>query len=82
MTIKEKFETMLVSKGLWPQEAKVALERVIANDPSMEGRWDDECEGYPDSLLVSIWMNVRRHAADYLKETKPKHFAIRMLEVD
>jgi hypothetical protein len=82
VTIREKMTSLLVNHGLWPKEAAEVMRREVEAAPNelMRHRWDDPAEDYPQPLLVALWVGVRTRAVSYLKETKPEHFAIRVLE--
>jgi len=80
MTFNEKIAGLLVNHGLWDDEAKVVIRMVKAEQPSMADRWDDDVSGYPDAIVVTLWMSAKRNAIEYLKAYHSNHFALCLLE--
>lgn len=81
-TIIQKMSSYLEDNGLWPEEAKKVIDRYQA-DPigkPMEGRWNDEVEGYPPTVLAGVVVGLNRVAVEYIDAECPKHFARSMFE--
>lgn len=75
MTITEHLTGYLTKRGLWPHEATAVMDNLKAGTPAMEGRWDEDAEGYPDSLFAVLVMSVDQAALEWIDANKPKHFA-------
>jgi hypothetical protein len=80
-SIYDTMKRMLESFGCWPNEAVAILDRAKtdAGCLPMASRWQDRADGYESSMMTILWMAVKMVAIDYLRETKPRHFAITML---
>lgn len=80
MTIENALKKKLIDHGLWEEEANAVLEAAKADliNESMNGRWTDDEEGYPSTILVAIWFNIKSIAVDWLRANKPNHLALSM----
>lgn len=76
------FTVKLVNSGLWYREAEAVMEQIedVKGAESMKGRWNDRVADYPPVMSSVLWLHVRHAAIDYLKATKPQHFALAVLE--
>ncbi len=73
MTIRQKLEDYLYQRGMFPNQAKAVVDALISNsDKSMEGRWDDEVEGYPPSLLAVLGMGLQHEALRWIDANCPQ----------
>lgn len=74
MTIKDKAEQMLFERGMFKEQAEEVVRRVMADpaNEAMQGRWNDDVEGYPAPLMAAIWLSVKGAALDYIVENYPK----------
>lgn len=81
-SFRDAMTKRLIDHGCWPDEAKAIIEEVsVAPESSaMEGRWDDDTAGYPDTMKVVLWITVKSRAIKYLERTKPMHFALMVLK--
>ncbi len=73
MTVEEYFVDQLFQRGLFEDKAKQIVE-AVKNDQvneSMQGRWDDHMDDYPEPLLVVLWLNVKDHALLWIEENVP-----------
>lgn len=73
MTIRERVIELLVSNGMFAGQAEEVLVALQA-DPSnaaMDGRWNDDAEGYPPQLWPVLQMVARRAALTYIDEKVP-----------
>jgi len=72
-TIRQRLETMLVERGMFPLQAQAVMDAVIADPASepMNGRWTDTSSGYPTSLLAVIWISVERHTLAWIDANLP-----------
>ncbi len=81
MTVREKLEKMLYDCGLWPADARAIFDFMLERDSDgvyKTIQWSDPIEGegaYPKQLLAGIWLDLQCHAANWLAEHKPQHFA-------
>jgi len=80
MSFYQRIAGLLENHGLWDDEAKTVIELVKVEQPSMDGRWNDDVSGYPDAIVITLWMSAKRNAIEYLKANKPEHFALWLLE--
>ena len=73
MTIEEKMRQMLVENGLFEQDCNAVMEIVkgYKHTESMKSRWGDAVDGYPDSLLVVVWMSVKQAAVEWIDTNCP-----------
>jgi len=85
MKIREVLEKFLFENGLWEEEAKQVVKRM--ETPDEAGKLPPICEcldkddvGYPPQLLAVARLCARSAAINFLKETKPQHFALYLLE--
>ena len=77
MTIEDKIKEMLVSKGMWDNQADAVLAQMKVDDENgfvhpMKGWWTDDVEGYPNSLLAVLFVTADRVALQWIDENKPK----------
>lgn len=81
MTLHRHIQNLLEGHGVWPDESKEIMERVIARETlmAMRGRWDQSFEDYPEPMVNLVWVQAKEVAVAYLKERKPGHFAIAIL---
>ncbi len=80
MTVREILEEFLVNHRLWPEEASLVFDRTQWNFCGAGVKWSDSSEAYPIQVYIILQMCVRRAAIDYLREEKPEHFALKLLE--
>lgn len=73
-TVRQYIEQQLYHHGLWENQIKEVLDKVIANDKNSV-RWDDPKSGYPDALYLNLMISVRRQAIQWIDENCPHHFA-------
>lgn len=84
MTYKEKLIARAVDYGLWEDEANKAFDLMLDEDSSAGGltsiKWNDDEGAYPPQMAAIVWMTFKAVALKMLKQDKPKHFAIAILE--
>jgi len=73
-TIESKITKILVSKGLFPEQAAQVMELVKAapENESMQGRWSDAPEGYPDFMMGALVVSVNSYALEWIDANKPR----------
>lgn len=76
MTIREKLTELLVENGMRPNDASEVMERVIDDDGAevMEGRWDEVIDGYPKSLMATLWLITKSIALEWIDANNPEAF--------
>ena len=81
-TIEEKITERLVNNGLWPDEAKAVMELVkkAPENESMQGRWSENAEYYPQQIMAMAWFSAKNHAIEWIDSNFPNHFARSMFE--
>lgn len=57
MTIQEKLAKMLFDRGMFPDEATKIVDQLKAlpQNEAMQGRWNDQADGYPNSIITVLW---------------------------
>jgi hypothetical protein len=77
MTIIGKVRQLLEGCEVWGSDTDKVL-ALVKNDEvlkdTMGTRWDDDVEGYPDMVLVVLWVSVKEIALKYIVENKPLAF--------
>lgn len=73
MTFIEKFKKMLTERGMFESQAEKVMARVVTDKAteSMEGRWNDDADGYPPQMIAILWMSVRRNAVEFIDDHCP-----------
>ena len=79
MTVGAWIANDLFNCGLWPEEAKAVIAGLEAED-AVAQVLHKEIEGYPDQFKAALSLTMRSRAKTYLKEHKPEHFALGILE--
>lgn len=80
MSFYAHFMKELTVKGMFDDQAKAVMDRVIKVNKSMEGRWDNDISSYPRSVLVVISLSVSDEAVKYIKEECPEAWFRPMFE--
>ena len=80
MTIRQTIEENLTECGLWSDEAKEISKILEKEYTPMQGRWDEDVSSCPKGVTALAWIAARRWAIDWLKDKKPNHFALQVLE--
>lgn len=77
MTIRDKLTALLVDNGMFPDEARLILDRYLESDlgKSMQGRMDDSVTDYPPALHATVWLGVKATALKWISEHCPQHWA-------
>lgn len=73
MTFEEKIKDMLVANMVpdnMAGEIVKAVKEDKAND-AMKGRWQDDMDAYPPSMIAILWVSTRRTALEYIDEHIP-----------
>ena len=78
MTIREKMIELLCENGMWPKDAPVVIDEMLAareeGDPSHAVRWDGPTDQYPPQLLAVLWMSVRAAGLKWIDANCPEAF--------
>lgn len=81
MTIRNRMETELVNCGLWPDEAKIVMDKLESESHSpMKYRYNEDETAYPVRLLAVILRTVKNKAIEWIDANAPKHFARGLLK--
>ena len=71
-TIEQKLTQRLVDNGLFEDMAEKIMQQIKADDNgTMQGRWGDSIEDYPDIMLAVLWVTVRDTALEWIDENLP-----------
>ena len=73
MTFNEYILQMLFANGLGKSQAKAVLERAKNHKLllHMKDRLDEECDSYPDSTKVLVWISVKQVTLEWINESLP-----------
>lgn len=80
MTVRENVEKFLFNHGLWPEEAKEVVKKLVAENEPFSGVADKSEEGYPDAFFAVSYAAAKDLAIKHLEENKPQHFALSILK--
>jgi len=82
MTIREKLVDLLFQNGIFENDAKEIVQSYIdcSMGQAMEGRWDDEVEGYPIATISVLWAGTKAMALEWISKNCPSHWAKPLLE--
>lgn len=85
MTLREYMGKQLEISGLWPNEAAEVMNFIIEEDARLgaaisTAKWSEESSGYAVPILATTLISVKQDALNWLRENKPNHFAIALLE--
>lgn len=72
MTLEQWSKSYMNDRGMFPRDAEAVFDLMRA-DPAndfMKGRWSDQVEGYPESILVITAMTI--DALGWIDANKPK----------
>lgn len=75
MTFEQKIRELLSEYGLWPEQHIDAVVKRAKESPmndGMEGRWGDDMEGYPPTILSILWLAVKTITVEYIDEVMPQ----------
>ena len=72
MSFYEYITNQLTQRGMFNNQAKEVIENVMKNQPEMDGRWEDDINGYPPALRNLIWVTVEHEALNYIKLRCPE----------
>ncbi len=73
MTTREKLESILQSRGLFPQQAKEVMD-ICVNDEQLNSShisWNQPSEGYPDSLYSVLMMRIGEITLEWIDQNNP-----------
>jgi len=73
ITVEEKLKKDLFDRGMFESWCDVIMETVKAydyNEP-MQGRWQDDIDGYPPQLVIWLWLSVKQAALEYIDTNCP-----------
>lgn len=81
MTIEKYVTEWLFEQGLWEDECVAIISYCKKESGGMNAiRWSDNKDGYPEQFYKALLYSVKQFAISWLKENKPQHFALFMLE--
>jgi len=82
MQVSEFIKDNLSQYGLWPEEAEQVVDLIRASDThaDLAAVLDKNIEGYPPQFAAVTMAVAKSQAVSLLKETKPSHFALVMIE--
>ena len=73
MTIEEKLKKMLFNCGMFEDQASQVIAKFIAeSDESMNGRWSEPADAYPDALFAALWINLKDTTLAWIDENIPQ----------
>lgn len=72
MNFYDYFIKQLTERGVFKNQAEEIMEKVMTNNPMMEGRWSERTSNYPENLTNIIWMGIEDEALKYIKENCPQ----------
>jgi hypothetical protein len=74
MTLEEFAIKHLTDNGMFDAQAKQVIESVKSakENEAMQGRWNDDSEGYPSSMMGVLIYTVNNHAVEYIDKNCPK----------
>ncbi len=71
MTVRKKFETILTSRGMWPEQARETMDIAI---PVIDGKddykitWNRPSNEYPNELYAVLFLTIRPIALQYIDD--------------
>lgn len=71
MTIKAKIVELLVSHGMFEDDARTVLQELEKGNDSMRGRWDEDTAAYPQPLLATLWYSAKVEALKWIDANCP-----------
>jgi len=83
VTFREYFVAKLQDNGFWPDDAVKLMDDIIKKNesPAMEGRWDENAEGYPHVMKTVLWAgDVRPAGLEFIKAHHPQAWYRPMFE--
>lgn len=77
VTITEYLQKRLEDNGMFPEEASQTIEAAKTSPlfVSMEHRWDEQLDSYPEPMKAVLWPSMKRVGADWLAQNAPEHWA-------
>ena len=74
MNFREWATKYLIDRGMLPDAAPGIVEAWIEseNDSTMQNRWGDAAEGYPERLLVLFGVSLNRCALSWIEANLPQ----------
>lgn len=76
------FINQLTQRGVFEGQAKLIMDKVIANNPHMDGRWDELTINYPQQLTNIIWISVEQETLEFIKENCPQAWFRPIFDID
>ena len=75
MTLEQKMRELLEQHGMWSDGLEATMKEAKESDllkDTMRERWNDDVEGYPQTLVVALWLNVRSLALNWVDANCPE----------
>ena len=68
-----KFGTSeLQKRGMFNSQAETVMQKVVAQNDQMDGRWNEDISEYPPMMKNLIWINIENEALKYIKKHCPE----------
>lgn len=80
MNLEQKVKEYLFEHGIWEDECQQIFEELKKTSEKSCIKWSDSADGYPDVFWKAVAYSAKLEAIKWLKENKPQHFALFMLE--
>ena len=75
MTFNEYVVKFCIDRGMWPDQAEKVLENMQSTTGGFDNlRWQDDIEGYPNSLFLVLNPKICGEALKVIDETMPNAF--------
>lgn len=82
MTIRERLNKLLQEQGMFPEGARAVMDAVTQANSPMDGRWDDQEDGYPKVIMGALWLSVCDEAVKWIDAHYPKAWYRSMFTID
>jgi hypothetical protein len=80
MTFKEMIQEYMKETIYFDRDIEDIMAGIESEIHYMKGRWNDDINGYPESVIICINLNVDIFVLEWLKKWEPKHFLIPYFE--
>ncbi len=72
MSIEDYFVDYLFNRGMFENQAKEVMEMVKERNKEMAGRWGDNIQYYPKTVLSLLTFSVNEVAVEWIDKNLPK----------
>lgn len=73
-TLESAIKSLLVANGMSEGDANKVFALVHSQITSMEGRWLEPVDSYPESIFNLTWNQSKEIALEWIDQNKPKAF--------